>query len=163
MGGDAAELPVATNVPAASDPAADAAAAKAHTLLEEVKQLLAAAERKTSAPTPAPSITFNAAPIEVKAGDTHVTLPEGCVQVVAEITTPEVKTGDVIINNEAAPAPTVENHVHMPEAKAGPQEVAIVSMPGVDLKSTPARKTETTITRNAAGDMTGSSATEVDQ
>jgi HK97 family phage portal protein len=97
MGGSASELPEPTNVggtppvePKEPDPGSKAMAAA-------IVQL---AER------PQPDNVFHiAAPsIDVKAGDTHVTLPEGCIQLDATINTPDIKTGDVHV---AVPAPLV--------------------------------------------------------
>jgi HK97 family phage portal protein len=57
---------------------------------------------------PQPDHIFNIAgpTIEVKAGDTNVTLPEGCIQLDATINTPDIKTGDVL-NNLPAPIVTM--------------------------------------------------------
>lgn len=99
MGGAAAVLPEPTNVggtptdePKEPDPGAKAMAAA-------ITQL---AER------PQPAHVFNiAAPeVAVKAGDTHITLPEGCIKSDVTVTTPEVnvKTGDTHINT---PEPVV--------------------------------------------------------
>lgn len=82
----------------------------------------------------------------------------------------------------AAPAPNVDVHVEavmpaqeapsvdvrveaiMPEAAQSdkPQRMEIVSMPALSIDSMPTRTVETTINRDASGDMTGSTATESD-
>lgn len=66
----------------------------------------------------------------------------------------------------AQAAPTVDVHVEavMPEAAQSdkPQRMEIVAMPGMVIESMPARTIETTINRDASGDMTGSTAKESD-
>ena len=40
--------------------------------------------------------------IDVRAGDTNVNMPEGCIKLDAHITTPEIRAGDVNVNVEPA-------------------------------------------------------------
>ena len=71
-----------------------------------------------------PAINIAPAAIEIRAGDTNVTLPEGLVRVDNVVNTPAVKSGDVRV--EVLPAPV---HVQ------------------------PAQATRQTISRDAAGDI----------
>lgn len=74
----------------------------------------------------------NVAAPEIKTGDTHVTLPEGCIQLDAHITAPEVKLGDTIVN---LPAPPDEMNMH------------ILSMPDRETQSKVERDADKNITR----------------
>lgn len=161
QGGDADQLPIATNVPAAASDAAADAAAKTQAMLTEVKQILTAFERKNEAvPVSAPQWHLNV-PIDFKAGPTTVNLPEGMVRLENNITTPEVTTGPTNIDVHPA-AVANENHIHLPEAKAGPQEVAIVSLPGIAIDSLPDRKTESDVERDRTGNIIKTTQLETD-
>ena len=85
MGGDAAELPVASNVGGKPADPADSGS----------KAFAAAIVQLAERPQPDTIINFAAPNIDVKSGDTTVNLPEGCIQLDATINTPDIKTGDV--------------------------------------------------------------------
>lgn len=90
-----------------------------------------------------PTINISTPPVEVRAGDTHVNLPEGAVQVHHRSETPvtvnvpeqQAPVVNVEVRAEASPTPVhIDNHVDVPPA----QVTALI----------PARRTETEIHRD---------------
>ena len=105
---------------------------------------------------PAPVFNFTTGPTEIRAGETHVNLPEGMVQVDAQINMPEqaeqFKNGDTIIHVAPSPAPNVTVVNEVQPAPVG--EIKVISLP--------TRKTSTDIQRDSAGNITHSTQYELD-
>ena len=86
----------------------------------------------------APTVYIAPAAIEVRAGDTHVTLPEGCVRVDNTVHTPAVHVGGV--NVDVKPHP------------GGMQQTVTRDAAG-DIEQIVTGATRQIITRDAAGDI----------
>ena len=104
--------------------------------LDHLKQNLASPIAPTSAPSG-----------YVRAGDVYVTLPDGMVKITNEISVPET------VVNVAAPNVTIEPAIVNLEAT--------LPTPTIEV-SLPARKTETTITRDRNGDIATARQIETD-
>ena len=138
MGGAAAALPIATNISKPADPPppdADTSGNKA--MAAAIAQLAERPQPDTIINVAAPAIDIKAGDThvtlpDIKAGDTHVTLPEGCIKLEATVTAPEVKLGDTIVN---IPPPPDEMNMR------------ILSMPTRETQSKVERDAEKNIVR----------------
>ena len=70
----------------------------------QFNRALEAMNKLSTREVPAPIIhnNINMPQIDVRAGDTNVNMPEGCIKLDAHITTPEIRAGDVNVNVEPA-------------------------------------------------------------
>jgi len=126
----------------------------------------------TLAARPVPDVknylTVQPAAIDVKAGDTHVTLPEGCIQLDATINTPDIKTGDTHISLPEG-CIQLDATIHTPDIKAG--DTYITVPPAADpptemsmhILSMPARETQSRVERDADKNITRTTQIEKDK
>jgi len=110
---------------------------------------------ETRAPT-MPNITVNQAPVQFKAGETVVNVPE-------------MKAPDVTVHFDAPPPADIKVNVEIPEIKAGD---ITVEQPAITLEATmptpnvivsmPARRTETDVIRDDKGNIVKATQVETD-
>lgn len=101
--------------------------------------------------------------IEFRAGDTHVAAPE----IHNHVAAPPAPVVQQDIHVQPAAAPVVENRVdiQLPEAgekSDGVQKMEIVAMPGMRIEALPTRETESTVKRDADGNIVRTTQTEKD-
>lgn len=103
-------------------------------------------------PAPAQAINITTPPVTVNAGATHVTLPEGCVQVTSHMAAPKV---DVHTGATHVTLPEgciqLEAHVQAPTVNVAPTPVHVM----------PAPATRQSITRDAAGEISSIVTTQI--
>lgn len=160
MGGDAARLPVATNVPAPVDPRDEEEAMSARLALAEVK---AAVQHLLHAPPQIPAPAPQ--PIEVKAGAVSVTMPPITLHMPAagEIKVDATSTINVPPAQIHVEAPNI---VNVPAAQVKVDAPVTVQMPSTmetTIVSMPSRSTETSVKFDKDKRIVGSTATEKDQ
>jgi len=163
MGGEAAKLPVASNMPEAAppDPADEAKAVKLERQQDDLHEAkLLELRRAPVSPVvnvAAPVVTVN--PPSIKAGDVHVTLPAVAAPIVnIKNEIPEqpapivnVTPGEVKVN---VAAPVVNFKADAP---------VMPDTMNVHIKSQSPRDTTSTITRDAENNIVGSKASERDK
>lgn len=99
------------------------------------------ASREPQSPTinvAAPTVNVTPAPIEMRAGDTHVTLPEGFMQSHTVVNTPEVHVGGVSVDVKPHP---------------GGMRQTVTRDAAGDIEEITTGATRQVITRDAAGDI----------
>lgn len=146
---------------------ADEAAAKAITSADERKamQTLLAAFADRPAPDVKNYLTMQPAAIDFKAGDTHVTLPEGCIQNDITVGAPEIKTGDTHITLPEG-CIQLEATVAAPEIKLGDTIVNLPPPPdemNMHIVSMPDRETQSTVERDGSKNIIRTTQIEKDK
>lgn len=103
---------------------------------------------------PAPEVnnylTLQPAAIDVKAGDTHVTLPEGCIQNQVSVATPEINLGDTHVTLPEG-CIQLDAHIAAPEIKLGDTIVTLPPPPdemNMRILSMPDRETQSNVARD---------------
>jgi HK97 family phage portal protein len=145
---------------------ANEAAAKADASAEDrnVTHHLLAALADRPAPDVKNYLTFQPAAIDVKAGDTHVTLPEGCIKNEVSIAAPEIKTGDTHITLPEG-CIQLEANIAPPEVKLGDTIVTLPAPPDemkMHILSMPGRETTSKVERDKNGNISKTTQTERD-
>lgn len=126
----------------------------------QMDKAMALALARAAEPPAPPSVTIHQAPITVRAGDTHVTLPEGCIQLEATVAPPEIRNeiAAPVVNVQPADVrvdvqpPAVE--VHVEAIMPAQSEISIVAMPD--------RETTSKIERNSANEIVKTTQLETD-
>lgn len=152
QGGAAATLREPSNVgkPADPPPADDA---KAAAMLAEIKSL----RQEISA-----GLAQDRKPIEFKAGDTHVTLPEGCIKLDNHITLPDIKAGDTHVTLPEG-CIQLDAHITAPEIKLGDTIVTMPDEMNMHVKSMPTRETLSKVERDDDKNITHTTQIEKDK
>jgi hypothetical protein len=136
-----------------------------------INDLMAVVKSFASRPAPAPAAPqpINvAAPVvnmpppvfNIKQGDTAVHLPEGCIKVNNQVSTPEVKftAGDVHVGAPEIKIPDII--VNVP--KQPPPVIEVTVQPAEVQLHTPARKSESTVQRDMSGNILKTTTIEKD-
>lgn len=85
-------------VNAPPNPAATAAASAQASMVQAIIAMASREPAPSVVNVAAPVVNVTPSPIEVRAGDTTVTLPEGCIRVENVVNTPAVRAGDVHVD-----------------------------------------------------------------